>query len=1169
MHPGQSDNFSATGLTSGAGDAGNEQASLNTWAVHNNTGVVGASSTPSGWSVTYVASKGFTVTCPSTAAVGTVSAGTGYTATYCTSYKITLVGDSDIETDSGPAANFDITNPPAKPGARPGPAYDWETSVGGVNLANGNKLTSIPVVGWTQRGGLPVDFTLYHSSEAGWTGWCGAKWTFTDDAVLGVSGQTVTVRWGNGTSYSFTLSGSTYYTCNQRGVHNTLTGSGSAYDILTQDQTKYHFSSFGNGIDLVSVTDRNGNAVVISRYSSGQVSYIQDCTGRKINVGYDGAGRISTVTDPLNRQWTLGYTDGSSNLNSVTLPPLNGQTYSVMLGYDGNHNVTSITSPDRRTTGASYNGDGSVQWVKDGQGHPLSFGYSATATTVTDANNHATTYNFLYSTMASVTDPLGKTASTVFDINNALVQSTDRRGHSSYTTPDPHNGTSLNTTDADGNTTSAVYNGNTSYVSSTKDANGKTTQYSYVGSYNLSQVLDPLSVNANALTDYPSTWYGLPDWTRDANSHVTYFGYDNNPAGTGSYTGGYGILTSTQDPNGLVTTSHYFNALGWVDWTTDNQQHKTSFAYDNWGRVVQTTLPDGTVTTTEYDLDGNVLSVNGGYNRPYAIRCGQGAGDGWGGDGGYSGGNGVSSVGTAIDTSLVSNPAPQSVYQFERWGNAPLSYTLGGLYPNRLYTVRLHFAENFFNGPGQRLFDVAINGQTKLFGFDIYATAGGMYRAVVREFAVKADGSGSVVISFTDRGGGSKVSGIEVTNRGVSSAYDADNRRIGMIDGRGVTTRDTYEQTDTSGHTQYGLLSWKTDGAGHTTRYTYTNRDELANAAYANGTSEGWTYDENGNTQTYTQAAGCIITYQYDSNNLLSHILYQNTSVNHNVDFTYDFANRRQTMADGIGTNWRWDYDDDGRLLDLITPYNTVSYGYYPNNDANYRGLLAKRTESNGVGTWNYTTYDSDNNLLAMVNPFNELTQFHYDTLGRQDQVQNAIHQWTTYGFDALSRVQSIAWGTGAGDTSTGWENYAHDPAGALVQKTQNDGSTSSYGYDGAGQITWEQRAGGNAAIPAYAEGYTYDGNGNRLSKTLSDASHAVAIDRYTYQPNSDRLDHVSGGIVGSRAYTYDTNGNVRSITANNQTLWLSTDYNGMPFRIDYNTGPGQGSVYATMPTTG
>lgn len=917
-----------------------------------------------------------------------------------------------------------------------------------------------------------MDFTLYHSSEAGWTGWCGAKWTFTYDATLSVSGQTVTVRWGDGTSYSYALSGTTYI-CNQRGIHDTLTGSGTAYDVLTQDQTKYHFSSkdingttFGNNsFNLVSITDRNGNAITISRVTSGQVYQIQDCTGRKITLGYNG-NNISTVTDPLGRQWTLGYLDGNNNLNKITLPPLNGQTYSIQLGYAdngsnaANHNVTSITSPGNRTVMAFYNGDNSVQWVKDALNHYTNFAYYAASTTVTDPNNHLATYNFLYSTLASVTDPLNKTASTVFDINNALVQSTDRRGHSSSTTPDPHNGASLNTTDADGNTTSAIYDGSTSFVQSSTDANLRTTRYSYVGSHNLSQVLDPLSVNANALTDYPASWFGLPDWTRDANNHMTTFGYDNNPAGSNGYVPGsataYGILTSTTDPNGITNTSHYGNVLGWVDWTTDNQQHKTSFAYDDWGRVYQTTAPDGTVSTTEYDPDGNVLSINGGYWRDYAYRCGQGAGDGWGYDGGYSGTTSTYLCGNTIDTRLVSHPAPQSVYQGERNG-ADFTYTLPGLYANRLYTVRMHFAEFGNYHPGDRVFNVSLNGQVVLPNFDIIAAAGASNRAVIREFAVTPDSSGTIRIRFTHVSGGdpnAKIDGVEIIRRGVSNLYDTEGRLYQSTDGRGDTVSYTYDQPDANNNHQLGLLSWKTDGAGHTTHYSYTSRDELASAAYANGTSESWTYDENGNLQTYTRPEGSVITYQYDNNNLLSHILYQNTSVNHNVDFTYDFANRRQTMADGIGTNWKWSYDDDGRLLELATPYNTIDYGYYPNNDANYRGLLASRTENNGVGAWRYTTYDNDNNLIGMVNPFGEQTLFHYDTLNRQDQVQNAIHQWTTYGFDVLSRTTSVAWGTSAGDTSTGWENYAYDYSGALVQKDQNDGSTTRYGYDGAGQIT-------------------------------------------------------------------------------------------------------------------
>ena len=38
-------------------------------------------------------------------------------------------------------------------------------TVGGTNTGNGNKLTTLPIVGWTARGGLPVNFTIYHNSQ--------------------------------------------------------------------------------------------------------------------------------------------------------------------------------------------------------------------------------------------------------------------------------------------------------------------------------------------------------------------------------------------------------------------------------------------------------------------------------------------------------------------------------------------------------------------------------------------------------------------------------------------------------------------------------------------------------------------------------------------------------------------------------------------------------------------------------------------------------------------------------------------------------------------------------------------------------------------------------------------------------------------------------------------
>src|SRR6185312_13897220 len=52
----------------------------------------------------------------------------------------------------------------------------------------------------------------------------------------------------------------------------------------------------------------------------------------------------------------------------------------------------------------------------------------------------------------------------------------------------------------------------------------------------------------------------------------------------------------------------------------------------------------------------------------------------------------------------------------------------------RKYTVRLFFAEPDPVGPGQRVFDVTIQGRPVLKDFDVLKTAGGPFRSVIKEF---------------------------------------------------------------------------------------------------------------------------------------------------------------------------------------------------------------------------------------------------------------------------------------------------------------------------------------------------------------------------------------------------------------------------------------------------
>jgi hypothetical protein len=131
----------------------------------------------------------------------------------------------------------------------------------------------------------------------------------------------------------------------------------------------------------------------------------------------------------------------------------------------------------------------------------------------------------------------------------------------------------------------------------------------------------------------------------------------------------------------------------------------------------------------------------------YQVNCGGSAASPFDMDRYYSGGN-TSSTTQTITTTGVTNPAPAAVYQSDRWLNGTFSYTFGGLFASRSYKIRLHFAEIYFNAANKRKFHVNVNGVRKLTDYDVYAKAGGQYKAKVEELIVNADGSGQIKIDF-------------------------------------------------------------------------------------------------------------------------------------------------------------------------------------------------------------------------------------------------------------------------------------------------------------------------------------------------------------------------------------------------------------------------------------
>jgi type 1 glutamine amidotransferase len=199
-------------------------------------------------------------------------------------------------------------------------------------------------------------------------------------------------------------------------------------------------------------------------------------------------------------------------------------------------------------------------------------------------------------------------------------------------------------------------------------------------------------------------------------------------------------------------------------------------------------------------------------------------------DTGFSGGN-TYSTGDAIDTSGVTNPAPQAVYQSERYGD--FTYTIGGLTAGASYSVRLDFTEIYWNSAGQRLFNVAINGNQVLSNFDIFATAGGKDIAIAESFNATVDSNGQIVIQFSTITDNAKVSGIEITPAATASgpivlhlsedAYQGDAQYTIAVDGVQVGGVRTATANHSQGQSEAVTLDGPYAAGSHTVTVTFLN----------------------------------------------------------------------------------------------------------------------------------------------------------------------------------------------------------------------------------------------------------------------------------------------------------------------------------------------------------
>jgi hypothetical protein len=104
----------------------------------------------------------------------------------------------------------------------------------------------------------------------------------------------------------------------------------------------------------------------------------------------------------------------------------------------------------------------------------------------------------------------------------------------------------------------------------------------------------------------------------------------------------------------------------------------------------------------------------------------------------------------------IANTNDPRIYQTERYKLTGYALAVA----NGTYSVRLHFAENFYTAPGQRVFSVNVEG-TPITNLDVFAEAGAARRALIKTATVTVSDN-QLNIGFTASVGETMIDGVEV-----------------------------------------------------------------------------------------------------------------------------------------------------------------------------------------------------------------------------------------------------------------------------------------------------------------------------------------------------------------------------------------------------------------------
>jgi RHS repeat-associated protein len=439
---------------------------------------------------------------------------------------------------------------------------------------------------------------------------------------------------------------------------------------------------------------------------------------------------------------------------------------------------------------------------------------------------------------------------------------------------------------------------------------------------------------------------------------------------------------------------------------------------------------------------------------------------------------------------------------------------------------------------------VTINGRTYMSVYDASARTELLTTPAGRETGTTLDEQG-------------RITRLRIGNlQPVRFAYDTRGRLVQTAQGSGGGSR-----VATMGYNDDGYIAQITDPLGQEARFDYDLGGRVTQTTLPGGQVVQFGYDANGNLASITPPERPNHTFTYTAGNLPAEYIPPDIGADAGrLRYRYNDDRQPAQVIRSDGTTIDLGYDNAGRLMTVTLPRGQIGYSYDPAT-----GKLATLTAPDGTSLafsydgnlpieaiWSGTiaggvgqSYNNDFQIASQSVNGAQTIAFQYDADGLLVQAgnltldrdpQNGLMTGSTLGnvsdavaYNGFGEVNSYQ--ATFNSTNILAIQYTRDALGRIIEKTETlDGTTNifRYSYDPSGRLV-EVRQNGNIIA-----GYTYDGNGNRLSHT--GAAGAV---NGVYDAQDRLLQY------GNMTYTYTADGELLTKSTNGQTTTYDYDVLG------------------------